>query len=83
MSIYACASGLLQNPNPGISCHPDFFANEQGEAYIETLKAIGFKSIAEEAESVSIGMLMQKDSAKISVSAADGVMGIYIRINNG
>ena len=22
MSIYACASGLLQNLNPGISCHP-------------------------------------------------------------
>lgn len=55
-------------------------STEESEEYIEELKSIGYHSVNDKKEDVAIGVVLEKDNVILSISASEGILGIYISI---
>ena len=53
---------------------------EEAEEYIEGLKDLGYHSVNDKKEDVAIGVVLEKDNVILSISASEGILGIYISI---
>lgn len=53
---------------------------EEAEEYIEGLKDLGYHSVNDKKEDVAIGVVLEKDDVILSISATDGILGIYISL---
>lgn len=54
---------------------------EDGKKYIKLLQKNGFETVSDDGNSVSIGVLLQKDNVVIGVSASENILALYITLN--
>lgn len=56
---------------------------KEGERYIQALKDMGYTEIRSASNQVSIGTLLDRADASLSVSCAEGVLGVLITLKEG
>lgn len=52
----------------------------EGKQYLKELRDSGFEPVDGAEEAVAVGELLQKDGVFLSVSASEGVLGLYITL---
>lgn len=53
---------------------------EKIEEYIERLKDLGYHNVTDKKEDIAIGVVLERDNVILSISASEGILGIYISI---
>ena len=56
---------------------------KEGERYIQALKDMGYTEVRSASNQVSIGTLLDRADASLSVSCAEGVLGVLITLKEG
>ena len=57
-------------------------SSEESAAYVDALKSIGYTELQSAANDVSIGTMLERSDAYLSVSYSDGVLGVLITLRN-
>lgn len=52
----------------------------ESEDYIEALKSLGYHSVNDKKEDAAISVILEKDNVILSISASEGILGIYVSI---
>lgn len=55
---------------------------QASDKYVETLKTLGYAEIQSAKNRVSVGMILERNDALLSVSYADGVLGVLITLKD-
>ena len=53
-------------------------STEESDKYVEELKAAGYSEMHSDGNSASVGMMLERDDAYLSVSYSEGVLGVMI-----
>lgn len=53
-------------------------STEESDKYVNELKAAGYSEVHSDGNSVSVGMILERDDAYLSISYSDGVLGVMI-----
>ena len=53
-------------------------STEESDKYVKELKAAGYSEVHSDGNSVSAGMILERDDAYLSISYSEGVLGVMI-----
>lgn len=53
-------------------------STEESDKYVEELKAAGYSEVHSDENSASVGMMLERDDAYLSISYSEGVLGVMI-----
>ena len=53
-------------------------STEESDKYVNELKAAGYSEVHSDGNSVSVGMILERDDAYLSISYSEGVLGVMI-----
>lgn len=53
-------------------------STEESDKYVEELKAKGYSEVRADKNSASVGMMLERDDAYLSISYSEGVLGVMI-----